>query len=346
MTIGWAIYGPGRHAGRNVAPEMTEAEGARLQAVVSRDRARGEAFAKDHGFAAVHTSLEAALADPAIDAIYDASPDGLHADNIVACAAVGKHILIEKPLAISVAEGRRAIEAASCAGIVLGVVFNQRHDAVHQEARRMVAEGAIGTVVLARVQLALPQRARAAAPGGGNWRTDPAMRPHGVASSIGDHAFDTLAFVAGQEIETVALATEPNDGREQLAAFTLGLSGGAVGHAVASYATPNAQRPIEIHGTAGSLILHNSYGYLVGTEPDPRPAIEIVTAAGRETRHFAPTPCFRREIERFQRAIAGAAAPMTPPADALRNLAVVEAAYAAHAGCRPARVRDFLPTSR
>ncbi len=343
MTIGWALYGPGRHAGRNVAPEMAEADGARLGAVISRDAARGQEFAAAHGFAAVHSSLADALADPAIDAVYDVTPDGLHAGNAVACAAAGKHILIEKPLAISVTEGARAVAAGRAAGIVLGVVFNQRHDAVHQAARALVAAGAIGEVVTARVQLALPRRAAAPPAGGGNWRTDAAMRPHGVASSIGDHAFDTLAFVIGQEIETVALMTDPGDGREQLAAFSLGLAGGAVGHAVASYKTPFAQRPLEIHGTAGSLILHNSYSYLVGPEPDPRPAIEIVTAAGRETRHFPSTPCFRLEIEQFQRAIAGHAAPMTPPEAALRNLAIGEAAYTALAEGRPARVADFLP---
>ncbi len=342
MAIGWAIYGPGRHAGRNVAPEMKQADGARLAAVISRDAARGTAFAEVHGFARVHTSLADALGDPAIDAIYDATPDGMHADNIAACAAAGKHVLVEKPLANTVAEGRRAIEAARRAGIMLGTVFNQRHDAVHLEARRLVADGAIGTVMLARVQLAMPRRTAAPPPAGGNWRTDPAMRPHGVASSIGDHAFDTLAWIVGQEIEAVTLMTEPAEGREQLAALSLRLSNGAVGHAVASYALPYAQRPLEIHGTEGSLILHNSYSYLVGPEPDPRPALETVTADGRETRHLPRNPCFRREIEQCQRAIEGHGAPMTPPEEALRNLAVTAAAYEALASGRTTSVAELL----
>ncbi len=343
MAIGWAINGPGRHAGRNVAPEMVVAEGARPIAVISRDPARGAAFAQAHGFARVHGSLSAALADPEIDAIYDVTPDGLHADNIVACAAAGKHTLVEKPLAVSLAEGQRAIHAARRAGIVVGVVYNQRHDAVHQAARELIAAGAIGRVMMARVQLALRQRAAAPQPAGGNWRTDPAMRPHGVASSIGDHAFDTLEYVVGQRIESVAALAVPDEGREQLAALALRLEGGVIGHAVASYDMPFAQRPIEIHGSDGSLILRNSYIYLVGAEPDPRPSLELITATGREQRHFAPTPCFRHEIETFQRAIAGEAAPMTPPEAGLRALAVIEAAYASIADGCITPVDRFLP---
>jgi 1,5-anhydro-D-fructose reductase (1,5-anhydro-D-mannitol-forming) len=345
MAIGWAIFGPGRHAGRNVAPEMAASDDARMVAVIGRDAARSAAFAAAHGFARVHPSLEAALADPEIDAIYDATPDGMHAGNVVACAAAGKHVLVEKPLATTVAEGARAAEAARRAGVMLGVVFNQRHHAVHLEARRLVAAGAIGTVMLARVQLAMPRRTASPPPTGGNWRTDPLMRPHGVASSIGDHAFDTLAWVVGQRIEEVALMTESAGGREQLAALSLRLSGGAIGHAVASYTMPFAQRPLEIHGTEGSLILRNSYSYLVGPEPDPRPALALINADGREVRHFALTPCFRLEIERFQQAIAGETAPMTPPADALRNLAVTEAAYASLRDGRLARVAEFLPAA-
>jgi 1,5-anhydro-D-fructose reductase (1,5-anhydro-D-mannitol-forming) len=347
MTIGWALYGAGRHAARSVVPEMKAAKDARLVAVIGRDAARGESFAATHGFAKVHLSLADALADPAIDAIYDATPDGLHAANGVAAAEAGKHILIEKPLANSVADGVRAVAAAARHGIVLGVVFNQRHDAVHRAARKLVADGAIGTVAMARVQLAMPPRTASPPPAGGNWRTDPAMRPRGVASSIGDHAFDTLAYLVGQDIETVAAATAvPGPGgREQFAALTLGLADGAVGHAVASYAMPYAQRPLEIHGSEGSLILHNSYAYLVGAEPDPRPRLELVNADGRTVRQFPQTPCFRLEIEQFNRAVTGEAQPMTPGADALRNLAVTEAIYGSIATGRVVRVADFLPAA-
>jgi 1,5-anhydro-D-fructose reductase (1,5-anhydro-D-mannitol-forming) len=325
---------------------MKAAAGARLVAVLSRDRGRGEALAAKHGFARAYASLTEALRDPEVDAIYDATPDGLHADNAVAAAESGKHMLVEKPLAVSVAEGVRALAAARRHGTTLAVVFQQRHDAVHQAARRLVRDGAIGEVVLATVPLAMPRPAQAAPPGGGNWRADPRMRPGGIASSIGDHAFDTLAYLVGQEILEVAAMTDatrhdPPD--ERVSALLLRLSGGAIGQATASFRTPFGRRPIEIHGTSGSLVLRNTYAYLIGAAEDARPTIEIVTQRGRELRHFPPTETFRLEIERFQDAIAGKAAPTTTAEEGLRALAAVQAAYAAARDGRTAKVAEFLP---
>lgn len=349
MTIRWALLGPGRHAERSVVPQLKQAAGAELVAVMSRDRGRGEAFASKHGIAKVHTSLDDVLSDPGIDALYDATPDGLHAQHAIEAAKAGKHALIEKPLAVSVQECRGAIEACRRHGVTLGVVFNQRHEAVHQEARRMVRDGEIGDVMLAYVQIALPtlvQVAPASAPA--SWRADPNMRPGGIVRSIGDHAYDTLAYLLGQDIDSVAAftdATREAPPNERVAGMMLRLSSGAIGFAAASYRTPFARRPFEIHGTKGSLIIENSYAYLTGAGADPRPTLTIVNQAGRVVRPFAPTECFRLEIEQFNRAIAGQGEPMTPPEEGLRALAIAEALYAAARDGRVAKVAAFLPKS-
>ena len=131
MTIRWALLGPGKHALKNVVPQLKRAVGTELVAVVSRDRARGEVIAQAHGVGTVHASLEEVLRDSSVDAIYDATPDGLHAKHVIEAAKAGKHILVEKPLAISLVEGQAAVEASRHYGVKLGVVFNQRHEAVH-----------------------------------------------------------------------------------------------------------------------------------------------------------------------------------------------------------------------
>jgi 1,5-anhydro-D-fructose reductase (1,5-anhydro-D-mannitol-forming) len=153
MTVRWALLGTGRHAERSVVGSLKQAEGSELVAVMSRDRARGEAFARTHGIARVHDSVAAMLADGKIDAIYDTTPDALHAPHAIAAAEAGKHVLVEKPLAVSVAQGLQAIDACRRRGVSLGVVFNQRHEPAHQEARRLVREGAIGDVVLAQAAI-------------------------------------------------------------------------------------------------------------------------------------------------------------------------------------------------
>ena len=330
MTIRWALLGPGRHASRSVASQLKQAADTELVAVMSRDRARGEAFAQTHGIAKIYTSLDEVLRDRAIDAIYDASPDGLHAPHAIAAAEAGKHALIEKPLALSVREAAATIAASRRHGTKLGVVFNQRHEAAHQEARRLVLSGAIGEVKLVHVQIAL----RAATPRGGSapqtWRTDPALRAGGIVVSIGDHAHDTLAYLVGQEIEAVSAltdATRNDPPNERVVGMLLKLSGGAIGYAAASFATPFARRPFEIHGTTGTLVIENSYVYLTGAGEDPTPTLTLANESGTHVQRFPATDCFRLEVEQFNRAIAGAGEPMTPAEQGLRAIAVGEAIY-------------------
>lgn len=345
MTIRWALIGTGRHAERSVVPELRRAAGTELVAVVSRALLRGESFARAHAIPKTYEAVEDALADPDIDAIYDATPDGLHARHAVAAAAAGKHVLVEKPLATSVADGAAAIEACRRHGVLLGVVFNQRHEAVHQAVRRMVRDGAIGELKLAEVEIALQSALPRGAGAARTWRTDPTLRRGGIIVSIGDHAHDTLSYITGQSIEAVTAmtdATMADPPNERVAAMLLELSQGAIGHAVASYATPFARRPFAIHGTTGSLIIENSYVYLTGADADPTPTLTLVNASGRSTRRFAASDCFRLEVEQFNRAIAGTGAPMTPARDALRALAVGEALYAAVKTGRTMRVADFM----
>ncbi|HKT17238.1 MAG TPA: Gfo/Idh/MocA family oxidoreductase [Stellaceae bacterium] len=348
MAIRWALLGPGRHAERSVVPQLKEAVGTELVAVLSRDRARGEAFAARYGIAKVFTAMDELLRDRGIDAVYDASPDGLHARHAIAAAEAGKHALIEKPLALSVREGVGAIAASRRCGTRLGVVFNQRHEAIHQEARRLVLDGAIGEVKLAYVQIAL----RTATPRGGSaprtWRSDPALRAGGIVVSIGDHAHDTLAYLVGQEIEAVsgftdASRTDPPD--ERVVGMAMKLSRGAIGYAAASFSTPFGRRPFEIHGTRGSLVIENSYVYLTGAGEDSTPSLTLETEAGRTVRRFPATDCFRLEIEQFNRAIEGKGEPMTPPDQGLRAIAIGEALYDAIKTARVVRVADYLPRS-
>jgi 1,5-anhydro-D-fructose reductase (1,5-anhydro-D-mannitol-forming) len=345
MTIRWALLGPGRHADR-IVPQMKLAAGTEVVIVMSRDRTRGEAFARKHGIAKVATSLDEVLRDPDIDAIYDATPDGLHAQHAIEAAKAGKHALIEKPLAMSVRECAEAVEACRRHGVKLGVVFNQRHEEVHQEVRRLVLQGEIGEVKLASVQIPLRGLLPPPAPTATNWRADLTMRSVGIVGSIGDHACDTLAYMLGQDIEEVSAFTDATQNvppSDRVGGMLMKLSKGAIGYAAASFTTPFARRPFEVHGAKGSLTIENSFAYLTGAGEDPRPKLTIINAAGSSERVYAPTECFRLEIEQFNRAIEGKGEPMTTAGEGLRALAIGEAFYDAIRKGRVARVAEFMP---
>jgi 1,5-anhydro-D-fructose reductase (1,5-anhydro-D-mannitol-forming) len=327
MAVGWALLGAGRHAERNVLPELKKATGVKLVAVISRDRAKVEQLAAKHGFARGYGSLEDALRDREIQALYDATPDGLHAGNVIAAAQAGWHCLVEKPLAISMDEAKKAVEACTRQGVKLGVVFNQRHELVHLEARRRVLAGDIGEVVQARVEIPLRVAPGGPPPAGGNWRADRSMRSGGIMMSIGDHAFDTLEWITAQQIVEVCAFTDARERNERTASMMLKLSKGALGYATSSSRTPFARGPFEIHGTGGTLILRDTYSYLTGGPEDARPSLEHVSELGRDVGYFARTECFRLEIEQFNRAIAGDGTPMTTPGEGLHALAVIDALY-------------------
>ena len=330
MAIGWAMLGTGRHPDSNVLPQIKHAADTRLVAIVSRDAARGEQFASKHGFKRSYTTLEAVLHDPEIEAVYDATPDGLHAKNVIEIAKAGKHCLIEKPLGISVQECAAAIKACLENKVTLGVVFQQRHDSVHLATRRLVLEGKIGEPILVRGQLAFPKRPDS--PNRPSWRTDPAMRPGGVVMGAGDHVYDTLGYLIGREITEVSAFSDSSNletPNERVAGMMLKFYGGCIGWAVASSKTPFAQQPFEIHGTDGSIKVHNTYSFMTGSEEDPRPRLELQNSSGKSVQYFESTPCFKLEIEQFNRSIRGHTEPMTSGAEGMRAQAVTEAVYQA-----------------
>src|SRR5262249_60290693 len=106
--VRWGIVGIGRIADTEIAPAITTSPHGELRGVVSRDQGRADAFAGRHGAARALTSYGELLADPDVDAVYIATPNGLHAEQVVAAAAAGKHAVGGKPLALAGAGPRRA----------------------------------------------------------------------------------------------------------------------------------------------------------------------------------------------------------------------------------------------
>ncbi len=147
--MNWGLLSTAR-INRRLIPAIRAAEGAQLLSVGSRDQARAQAYAAEWGIPRAHGSYEAFLADPDIDAVYISLPNSLHAEWAIRTAEAGKHVLCEKPLALSVDECDRIASAAGGAGVVAAeAVMYLYHPLVHR-ARDLVQEGAIGRLTLVR----------------------------------------------------------------------------------------------------------------------------------------------------------------------------------------------------
>src|SRR5918995_5956394 len=117
-----------------------------IAAVASRDGAKAQAYASEHGIARSHASYEALLEDDAIDAVYISLPNGMHHEWTMKAIDAGKHVLVEKPYSRRPAEVEQAWDAAERAGVLVMEAFMYRHHPQADKARELVAEGAIGTL--------------------------------------------------------------------------------------------------------------------------------------------------------------------------------------------------------
>lgn len=272
MTVGWGIIGIGHHADRRIAPAIAAVPNGRLVAAYSRDPDRATSFAAKHGAARSYPSLEALLGDGEVDAVFIASPNYLHASQTIQAAAAGKHILVEKPMALSPADGQAMIDACQRAGVKLGVGFHMRYHPAHQEARRLIAAGEVGEVVVVQAQfaggVASATRGRRATPRSPqrSWWAIPDEVGGGIMMGMGVHVVDLLHYLSGDEVTEVHAFTDaqpPEHPLETTAVALLRFRGGAFAFLSASGSIPHPENNLIIRGSLATVIGVGT----VGVEP-------------------------------------------------------------------------------
>ncbi len=154
-----------------------------------------EAFARSHGDPTAYADWRELLADPTIDAVSVTAPNFLHREIGVAVAEAGKHLWIEKPVGLSAADATAVRDAVAAAGVVACVGFNYRHVPAVARARRLIAEGAIGTPTHAHAQLFTDYAAHPGSPL--SWRYAVDRGGHGVLGDLASHGVDLLRFLLG-----------------------------------------------------------------------------------------------------------------------------------------------------
>ena len=198
---GWGLIGASTIAKEHMIGAI-RAQGGEAVAVMSSDAARGRAYAAENGIARSYDSVEALLADPAVEIVYISTTNELHRSQTLAAAAAGKHVLCEKPLAMTLADAREMVAACRTAGVVMGTNHHLRNAATHRAMREAIKAGRIGRPLFARVFHAvyLPPHLQ-------GWRLDAPAAGGGVTLDITVHDADTLRFVLGEDpVEAVAMS--------------------------------------------------------------------------------------------------------------------------------------------
>jgi 1,5-anhydro-D-fructose reductase (1,5-anhydro-D-mannitol-forming) len=188
--LNWLVIGIGDITTRRAIPAIQAEPRSKLYGVVSRDRAKGERFADR-----VWTDLAEALRDPAIGAVYVATPVFLHAPQSIAALRAGKHVLCEKPMAMNYSEAAQMVSAAQGAERTLGIAYYRRMYPKLQRARDLLAQGAIGRPVLAEINCHDWFQAE---DGRRSWLLNPKQSGGGPLYDIASHRIDVLNFLFGK----------------------------------------------------------------------------------------------------------------------------------------------------
>lgn len=259
--VRWGILGTGWIAESAIAPALAGLPGAVLHSALSRDPERAQAFCAPYG-ARGFADRDAFLADGALDAVYVATPNFRHVDDVLACAAAGKHVLCDKPLAPDAAQAAKLVEACARAGVQLGVGFQLRFHPAHAEMARRLAAGALGTVSHAQAQMCFRYPLGPSA-----WRREVASAGGGWASAdLGSHLADLLLTLLGPARHVQAVLGNRVYGYEgeDLCVALVGFESGATASLLASTGTDGAASLLSVHGGAGYLTAQGTLGLVPG----------------------------------------------------------------------------------
>jgi len=316
-----------------MVPAIGAQPDSRVAAVASSDAERGRRFADELGIPTSYSSAAELCADPAIDAVYISTTNEWHEPQTLAAVAAGKHVLCEKPLALSLDGARTMVAAAAAADVVIGSNHHLRNAATHRTMRELIQNGAIGRPLAARVFHAvfLPPHLQ-------GWRIDRPEAGGGVILDITVHDADTLRFVLCDEIaEVTAMAASQGLGRGELEDAVMGVMrfrNGTLAQFHDAFTAQHAYTGFEVHGTDGSL-----YGRDVMTQR-PMGTVTIRRGTTEEDFDIAHENLYERSVRCFNAAIRGEGEPAASGEDGVRSLAVALAVRESAQTRRTVQVAD------
>jgi predicted dehydrogenase len=313
LTTRIALIGCGTIARRAHLPAFKASPDAEVVAFASRSLSSAETAATEYGGGEVFDDWRKVF-ECDIDAVDVCSPNAAHAEQAIAAARAGKHVLVEKPIACTLDEADAMLEAASENGVVLQVAHNMRYVPALVAARAEVASGAIGTLVGVRAAFGhagphdwAPEAA---------WFFDPELSGGGPLIDLGIHAIDFVRYVTQLDIAEVSAMVYGEGAVEDAAHVLMRFSSGATGSVHASWVTkPAPDFGLTLFGTVGTLHV------------DAHTPLHVRPATGEKRVVELPDVSSNPYVD-FIRAIAGPTnAPSATGADGRAALAVVRAAY-------------------
>jgi predicted dehydrogenase len=323
----WGVLGFGGFSDVAMAPAIAGAPGHRLQAIWGRDPQRTQAYARKYGGIRCAPSADELLDSQDLDAVYIAAPNFQHAQLAVQAAERGLNVLCEKPMAVTLAEAERMIDACRLAGVRLMVGNMMRFNPCHAWIRDFIAAGHLGEVTEAQGLFGYDLPAffpLASSP----WRLDPQMAGGGAMMDVGVHTVDLLRWLIGREVTEVTGSIDTRSYPAPIdwsSAAVLRFAGGALATVLASFDNRFRENYLAIGGSRGSLKAEGTLWR------ESTGSVRAVTDRGLfsyQPPAGSPNP-YRLQVEHFGDCIRTGRTPLIDGREGARDLEVCLAAYEA-----------------
>lgn len=333
--VKWGVIGAGGIADRRTIPGMLLAQNAELVAIMEVNMELAEKIRAKYNAKKAYDNVDALLTDPDVEAVYIASPVIFHKEQAIKAAKAGKHILIEKPLALTVKDGEEVLEACKKNKVKIAAGFMMRFHPYHQKLKEMIQGGAIGSVVSCGAQFTCwyPDMENA-------WRQNKAQSGGGALMDMGVHCIDLIQFITGEKAIKVAALNKTKTFQyevEDSSSVLFELDNGAFCHVDSNFNIPDAAAKwrIEFYGTKGRIIADETIGQVEGGKLDV-----LITGDGgsydaKQEKEAAVSSSidvefgnmYAREIESFGESLLTGKSLAVPAEEAIQVQRIVEAAY-------------------
>jgi predicted dehydrogenase len=320
---GYAVIGLGRIAG-HFMPGARNTTNSQITALVSGHRDKADRIAAEYGIPSSsiynYENFDEIAHNPAVDAVYVALPNSMHAEYTIRAAKAGKHVLCEKPMSTNVAHAEAMIAACKAANVKLMIAYRCHYEPTNLRAVKLIRDGALGQVQAIESSFGFNM-------GPNEWRTNKKLAGGGPLFDVGIYCLNACRYLTGEEPEHIAAfaSTIDHDGRfsevEENVSWTMKFPSGIVASCNTTYGAP-MEGYYRVHGAKGWLEVDQAFVYeglrlradFSGTQLDePNPARD-------------PSQ-FQAEAEHFSHCVQNNLEPQSPGEEGLRDMKLITEIY-------------------
>ncbi|MGY2893929.1 Gfo/Idh/MocA family oxidoreductase [Deinococcus sp. UYEF24] len=335
--VGYAVIGLGELTEEELYPAFYLSARSKLTALVTGDREKALVQARQLGLKDEdvydYDHFEELESRADVQAVFIVLPNSLHREYTERAAKIGKHVLCEKPLSVSVQDAEAMLAACKAAGVLLMTAYRIQYTPHHQAARELMQSGQLGQV---KLMTAVDVQTE---PNEGQWRLKRKLAGGGSLLDVGLYCLNTARFLTGEEPYEVFAYTHstPGDERfdevEESVSFTLRFPSGIISSNFCSYGT-SKHRSMRVLADKANLLLDPAFDYTnMRLKKDTE--TEVTELLIKEVDQFA------LELDHFSRCVASGEQPYTPGEEGLQDQRIMEAIYTSAREGRPVPLERF-----